>query len=449
MNESKIIKILIGLFLILVVFGGFMVWQQSWFSLLWPSQFTQEGNILTNLSFLSGIAGFNQEKTYLLLFQNNLELRPGGGYLGNFGILKIKNGQIISFEVHDTNIFDGFSKIKTEPPQPIKNYLGIDNWQMRDANWSPDFPTSAKQAEYFYHLQGGQEEFDGVIGVNASVLPDLLELIGPIYLKEFDLNFTKDNALYQLEYEIEKGYVQRNIEAGERKTVFKKLVNEVLEKLKQKNLWQWRQLKDLVIKELEEKNIILYFKDPDIQKEILRLNWTGKINEEFDGDYLMLVEANLGAKKSNFFIKREIEYHIDLNGQKPQAELQIKYYHQGKENDWFNDDYKAFLRIYVPKGSWFIKEEDANNETNFSEEFNKTIFGRWIEIKTGQTKIIKYKYTLPETIKKEKNYKILIQKQAGVHELPFEITLKDAGGQNFKIKKTIKKDWEGIAFLKR
>jgi len=161
-----------------------------------------------------------------LLFQNNLELRPSGGYLGNFGILKVKNGQVVSLEIHDTNIFDGFGRIKTEPPQPIKDYLKIDNWQMRDANWSPDFPTSAQQAEYFYKLQGGQEEFDGIIGINAALLPDLLKLTGPVYLEKFDKRFESKDVLEQLEYEIEKGYVERGIEPGERKTIFKALVKK-------------------------------------------------------------------------------------------------------------------------------------------------------------------------------------------------------------------------------
>ena len=34
----------------------------------------------------------NIERTYLLLYQNNLEIRPGGGYIGSFGIVKVKNG---------------------------------------------------------------------------------------------------------------------------------------------------------------------------------------------------------------------------------------------------------------------------------------------------------------------------------------------------------------------
>jgi len=73
----------------------------------------------------------------------------------------------------------------------------------------------------FYELQGGQEKFDGIIAINATILPDLLELTGPVYLEEFDKEFKSEDVLFQLEYEVEKNYVQRNIESGERKRYLK------------------------------------------------------------------------------------------------------------------------------------------------------------------------------------------------------------------------------------
>jgi len=129
------------------------------------------------LKMIPEIAGFNGEKTYLLLFQNNLELRPSGGYIGNFGIIKVENGNPTVFELHDTNIFDGFGTIKTEPPRPLYDHLKIDNWQMRDGNWSPDFKISAEQVEYFYRLQGGHENFDGIIAINATPIEPIVTTI--------------------------------------------------------------------------------------------------------------------------------------------------------------------------------------------------------------------------------------------------------------------------------
>ena len=440
MKESRFIKILIFISIGLSIIGGIVFSYQKLtverFSLI-----DMLGNKqISFLKIIPEIAGFNGERTYLLLFQNNLELRPSGGYLGNFGIIKVKNGNPIIFEIHDTNIFDGFGKTITEPPKPMYDYLGIDNWQMRDGNWSPDFKISAEQVEYFYHLQGGQENFDGIIAVNASILPDLLKLTGPVYLEEFDKEFKSEDALYQLEYEVQKAYVSRNIEEGQRKKIFKALVKVILEKATQGSLSLKNEIKNLILKELDEKNIILSLDDIDIQKNISKFGWSGEVNQSYENDYLMIVEANLASKKSNAFIKREVEYFINLNEEKPRVNLKIKYSHQNKEKDWFNDDYRFYLRIYTPLGSWLESTQGISNKTEFHDELNKTVFANWIEVPAGQEKIIEFEYILPQRINQESEYKILIQKQSGIDNLLFNLfVMKD---KEYIKEEIISKDWE-------
>jgi len=97
-----------------------------------------------------------KEKVFLILFQNNLELRPGGGFIGSFGILKVKDGSVIDFAIHDTGNFDGRIPATILPPYPMKETLHIDSWKLRDSNYSPDFLINAKQAEQFYHMGNGQ-----------------------------------------------------------------------------------------------------------------------------------------------------------------------------------------------------------------------------------------------------------------------------------------------------
>lgn len=451
MRENKIIKFLIISCVILSAAGGFLFWQRGWLNQkLIPAADIFNLSNLSKLSFLKmipEISGFNEEKTYLLLFQNNLELRPSGGYIGNFGILKVKNGRPTAFEIHDTNIFDGFGKIKTELPQPLKDHLKIDNWQMRDGNWSPDFEISAKQVEYFYQIQGGQEKFDGIIGINAALLPDLLELTGPVYLEDFDKEFESNNVLRDLEYEVEKGYIQRNIEPGERKKIFKSLIKNILEKLIQENSWLNEKYRNFVIKELEEKNLLLYFKDSDIQKIAADFNWGGRVDTSYQDDYLMLVEANLGSRKSNAFIERQIDYSVDFAKEKPEAKLKIKYIHQDGEKDWFNDDYRFYLRIYTPLGTWLENTNGIDNEIEFINEFNKTVFANWIEVPAGQEKTIEFTYTLPKKINQELRYRILVQKQSGMDIFPFKLTLKKGDQKEYIKDEIITKDWEGVIFF--
>ncbi|MBU1177098.1 MAG: DUF4012 domain-containing protein [Patescibacteria group bacterium] len=446
MKELKFLKIIILICISLSIIGGVVFSYQRLTSENFSLIDILDSKQISFLKMIPEIAGFNGERTYLLLFQNNLELRPSGGYLGNFGIIKVKNGNTTVFETHDTNIFDGFGKIQTESPKPIQDYLGINNWQMRDGNWSPDFKISAEQVEYFYHLQGGQENFDGVIAVNAGILPNLLKLTGPVYLQEFDKEFKSEDVLYQLEYEVEKAYVERNIEEGERKKIFKALINEILERAIQGNLSFKNELKNLALKELDEKNIILSLKDIDTQKTISKFKWDGKVDQLYKNDYLMIVEANLASKKSNAFIEREVEYAVNLNEEKPRVNLKIKYAHQNKEKDWFNDDYRFYLRIYTPIGSWLENSNGMSSEIEFTNELNKTVFGSWVEVPAGQEKIIEFEYTLPTSFNQEE-YKILVQKQSGIDSFPFKLILEK--DKEYIMEEIIVKDWEGAISLEK
>lgn len=440
MTESKVIKILITACLVLFVVGILGIWQRGWLPEGWTFSDDQpdEPHSMTAAfwKLLPEVAGFTGEKTYLLLFQNNLEIRPTGGYLGNFGIAKVKNGRVISLETHDTNIFDGFGQVHTDPPQPIRDYLAVYNWQMRDGNWSPDFPTAAKQVEYFYRLQGGQEEFDAVIAVNASALPALLNLTGPVELGEYNLVFRAEDALYQLEYEVEKGYVQRQLPAGDRKAVFKALIKAVLEELADQPIWEQYEIKDFVLEQLTQKNILLYFKDKELQDIAADLNWDGHVEQNDEANYLMLVEANLGGKKSNYFVDRTVDYLIDST--KSEAKLRVEFTHRGEQKDWFTEDYRCYLQVYLPKGSWLTEVRGVNSQTKFPDELDKTVFANWVVVPVGGTKTVEYTFLLPAGVETES---MLIQKQPGVEQVPIQLTLINNHGI-FKLDQVITADWE-------
>ncbi len=449
-SESKLTKITIFFSILLAIIGTFVFIRGGWINqesslanIFNISEKAEEKfNQLSILKILPDLVGLKGEKTYLLLFQNNLELRPSGGYLGNFGILKMGNGQPKKLEIHDTNIFDGFSNAAIEPPQPLKTYLKIDNWQLRDSNWSPDFKVSAIKAEKLYHLQGGEEEFDGIIAINASVLPDLLEITGPVRLEEFNKTFESEDILYQLEYEVEKGYAQRGIEPGERKTIFKSLVKKIFNQLTGENLLAKNNFIDFALEKLDNKDILLYFKNENAQDVISKQQWDGQIEKNNQGDYLMLVEANLGGKKSNYFIKREAQYTVDLSQKKPVGRLKIQYTHEGKNKDWFSDNYLFYLRIYTPSGSWLTETSGFKPDLSFSDDLGKKVFGQWMTIPVGQTKEFKFVYHLPKEIKEE-NYQLLVQKQSGIEELPIKIIIIKPNKEEVIKEIIVSNNWQG------
>lgn len=374
------------------------------------------------------------EKTFLILFQNNLELRPGGGYIGTFGVLKIKDGAVLDIQTHDLSNFDGRVPDGQEPPYPMRETLGIKSWKMRDSNFSPDFAENARQAEYFYQLGGGTEQFDGVIGLTANVLTTALKVTGPIAVEGFPGTYDQENAIITLEYQVEKGYVDQGIDQGERKSIMNELAKEIAGRVSALSVSQKLELFQTLIDDLDRKDIQLYFKEANLQKVIEQVNWGGTVDQAWKTDYLLAVDANLGAFKSDYYVKRALEYAIDLSGEKPVANLKITYTHTAEQKDWMTRDYLTYLRVYVPENAWLEKSSDLKN-VRFGNEFGKKYFGLIVEVPLKSTRTVELQYILPEDIARG-FYDLKIQKQAGVSEVPLKISVKDKNG-NVKSYETI------------
>ena len=380
------------------------------------------------------IAQDNQEKTFLVLFQNNMEIRPGGGYIGSFGILKIKNGKVADMQIHDLSNFDVRIPNVEIAPEQMQKALNIKYLKLRDSNFSPDFPTDAEKAEYFYHLGQGQENFDGVIGITANVLTSFLKATGPIQIEGYPGTYADENAIMSLEYQVEKGFVDQGIQKIERKSIMSDLAKEVIKKVSDLNASQKIELMNIILNDLDKKDIQLYFKDANLAQKVNGANWGGKTDTDWNNDYLMISDANLGAYKSDYYIKRSFEYSMDFSKEIPTANLKITYHHTAEHKDWMTKDYLDYLRVYVPEGSWMTDSKNTG-EMKFGNELEKTFFGSLITVPLGQEKTIEFSYTLPEEFK-DKSYDLKIQKQAGINDVPVKVHVTDKDGN--------KKDYEFI-----
>lgn len=367
----------------------------------------------------------NAERTFLVLFQNNLEIRPGGGYIGSFGIVKIKNGKITEFQTHDLSNFDARIPDVQEPPYPMRETLHIDFWKLRDSNYSPDFEINAKKAIEFYQLGEGQEKFKGVIAITANVLNSFLKVVGPVEIEGYPGEYKEDNAILSLEYQVEKGYTEQGIEKGERKSVMNELANEIMKRVYDLSNSQKLELAKIILEDLNKKDIQLYFEDQKLQSLIKQSNWAGKVDENWDKDYLMVVDANLGAYKSDYYVKRSAEYSVDLTKEKPEAILKLTYNHTAKQKDWMTNDYTDYLRTYVPERSWLDLHPELDNP-RFGNEFGKKYFGFLINVPIGSSRTFEFHYTLPEDLKND--YQLKIQKQAGLNDIPVIINIINKNG---------------------
>lgn len=379
-----------------------------------------------------------ETRTFLVLLQNNMEIRPGGGFLGQYAVFKIKDGEVISSYFEDANLLDQKINYKVIPPYPFTRMMQIKKWKFRDSNFSPDFPTNVDKAKYFYRLAGKSSNFDGVVAVNASVLDDILEITGPITIPGYGVTLNSGDAVLKLEEIVEKKYIlDPELDTQNRKAIMKDLTDVLVKKLM--SLGNIPKLADFAHKEMQKKNIMLNFTDPDLQKLAEDVFWAGEVATDWSGDYLMLVDANMGALKTDYYVKRELTYDIDLTQPKPIVTVNYLYKNTAPYGDWRTSDYHSYLRIYVPKGANFLERKMIGSPL-VNEDFDKTYFGAIVHVLIGGQTDGMIKYELPESFHDDQDaYRLLIQKQSGVDDVPVKIHVKTDKG-DFNQETTLNKD---------
>lgn len=387
---------------------------------------------------LPGFAGYPNEQTYMVLLQNNTELRPGGGFLGSYGILKVKGGEIEELKIDDTYNLDNHAETNFTPPWQLPRLVhpDLDTWYLRDANWSPDFPTSAEKAEWLYHQEGGEREFDGSVAINTTFIEYLLEVTGPVTVEGFPREFTSDNVTELIQYHVEKRYAELGLSDEFRKNLLGELASKIMDRLFSLPKEKVSILLENISKSLEEKHLMLYSKNEEIQGFLEEENWSARI-KEYDGDYIEVVDANMASLKTDAHIKRKFNYELNLDGKdRVQAKLTITHQNNAPGFSWKTTRYRTWNRIYIPQGSELInidgneKGEQYYNEPGKSyeiiDELGKTSIGTFTSIEPGEERTLTYEYYLPEDLSKDlknKGYKLLFQKQPGTISPELEINI--------------------------
>ena len=406
-------------------------------------QLQDASDLLTKLipiaKLLPALGGYPNESNYLILLQNNDELRPTGGFIGVYGLAQTKNGAILSLSTNDSYHLDmpAVDKWKKEPPVPLKKYLKVDSWYLRDANWVPDWPLAAQKINEIYTgeslaINQPAPNFSGIIAINPDFISDLLRLVGPINIK--GENYTPENFQELLQYNVEIAYKDRNISSWDRKDIINQLLDELKSRLFNLPTKDWTSLLNTIDNDIAEKNIQLYFNNPSLEDLAKEMGASGEVKQT-DSDYLMVVDANLAAFKSDAVVKKKISYSLTQRNGISSASLILNYRHEGDFN-WRTTRYRSYTRIYVPFGSHLITNSGLDQSTadwTILDDpiLNKTIFGFFITVEPGTERTITLDYSLPETINNQltnNNYNLLVQKQSGRRTQELKVSLSPQKG---------------------
>jgi hypothetical protein len=366
---------------------------------------------------LPALAGYPQQADYLFVLQNKDELRPTGGFIGTYGTAQVVNGDILTLITDDVYHLDmpALKTVNITPPQPLIDYLGINRWLLRDANWSPDWPSSAKQILSFYQQESAANKTvaidpDFIIAITPDFVVDLLGITGPI--KVSGQTYNKDNFMALLQDSTGKDFTALGLSRWNRKMIIGEISKQIKLKLFDNLDQNWPKLMDVIEQNLNQKNILVYAVNTDANKVFADNNWDGHLRQT-DSDYVMVVDANLAALKTDAVMSRNITYRVKpTTDNQLLAKLQINYANDGNFT-WKTTRYRSYVRVYVPLGSQLIRVAGfSEGEVSVGEENGKTYFGAFISVEPKSIASLSFEYELPAVVKKNE-YSLIFQKQPG------------------------------------
>ncbi len=468
-----------------------------------PQLSTAMHEFITFSAALQTMLGAQGDMRYLVAFQNNTELRPTGGFIGSFAQMDVHHGTIAKMDVPGGGTYAVQGQLTKFVAAPGPLQLLKARWELQDSNWFPDFPTSAKKFQWFYEHAGGPTT-DGVLAVNATFITKLLALTGPIEMLDYGITIDAENFLFETEKAVE---IDADKTLNTPKAFLRDLAPILLERMTKADMPTFMAMLDVVGQGLHNKDIQVFFNNNELQAAMNGLGWTGAVKNT-TGDYLMMVNTNLGGGKTDAVIEQRVEVVADVAADGSVVDkVTITKIHHGLPDAVFtgrnNVDY---LRLYVPQGSQLLSADGfevpdetlfetsdvplANDEdltmamtrvtkdlvtgTDVWEEQGKTVFGNWMQTAPGETQVVHLTYRLPFSVlpvqtgglvgfaKAELGlgkllpYTMLVQKQPGVEsrqtavtlDLPTNLATVWASTEGFGSKEAVQNDNESDQFYR-
>lgn len=400
------------------------------------------GSFLDQSRILLAVLGAEREREYLLLLQNNHELRPTGGFIGSLALVHVDRGVVEEIDVQSVYDPDGQLEEYIAPPDPLTPIT--DRWYLRDANWFIDWQLSASKVAEFFEKEGGNT-VDGIIAITPTVIEDLLRITGPITVPGYDQAVDAESFVAVTQDLVTYSYDR---DTNRPKQFLADLTPVLLGRVFSGEAKSALAVLDSLSRSIAQKQLLLSFKDEVEAAELARLGWDGALPAAAQG-FLHVNNANVGGHKSDQFVEQELDYRQQVlpNGD-VEVVLTIRRTHNGPsealqlpyptgENPAFKTNV-AYQRVLVPaeaelleaKGfaslsdvprpldrsvdhslraagdvvlevdhdvaEWQRSIGTHQSGTAVGTEAGYTMFGNWFVVRPGDTVVGLYRYRVPK-----------------------------------------------------
>ncbi|HEX6557635.1 MAG TPA: DUF4012 domain-containing protein, partial [Ktedonobacteraceae bacterium] len=377
------------------------------------------------LTFAPALLGIGKPANYLIELLDTTELRPGGGFIGNYGITTLSGGRLTAAHVTDAYVldrsFEATGKSIAYPPGYAWFPLAPAGWSFRDSNLDADFPTAAQNGEQNYKLEGGTVPVQGVVAITPAFIQQALALTGPIKVPEYGEVVTAQNLIDRIHYHqlgvVVAGKGSSHIPpngTSQRKQFISLLAEHFLARVHQLPPSVFPRLLQLVINSLRAKDVQIYF-NSSAAVQYLAQNHLDDSIQKSTGDSFMIVDANVSPNKANSLIVNTLNDQAVIDQQGDVTHHTTLTYAWATNNKLYGTTlYQDYVRIYVPDSSSLLTQDGWQFQGK-SFAFGHQVWAGWFTLIDGQTGSISLTWTVHHAVKHDANgwhYLYMLQRQA-------------------------------------
>jgi Protein of unknown function (DUF4012) len=387
------------------------------------------------LPVIPALLGIDLPAHYLIEVLDSTELRPGGGFIGNYGIATLSGGRLVTASITDTYLLDNTFHAAGHAIAYPSAYTWFDlaaSWSLRDSNLDADFPTAARYAEMNYLREGGNIPVQGVIAITPALIQHALEITGPINVPEYHEIVTAQNLVDRIHYyQAGPGHQGGDIPSPDGHSSVRKhftalLAEHFLARVRQISSSALPKLLNLMFSSLHSKDVQIYFNSETAENLLYSYHLDASIQSP-RGDSLFIVDANIAVSKANSLISSTLNDKLTIDAQGDVIHhTTIRYIWATKGPLYGSSLYRDYVRVYVPPGS-VLQGQSGWQERGKSTAFGRQVWAGYFTLSYGQTKTIVLDWTVPGGATKDGkgwHYQYLIQRQAGAEWIMhLEITL--------------------------
>lgn len=396
------------------------------------------------LTVMPALLGIGKPANYMLEILDSTELRPGGGFIGNYGFASFSGGKLVGASITDVSLLEvpfqatmsSIPGVRFHFPPAYSwfgNHLAANTWSLRDSNLDPDFPLDAQYGELNYLREGGKfpggVPIQGMIAITPAFIEHVLEITGPIAVPEYHDTVTAQNLISRIHYyQLGGGGVTPGEGKGyrpssdgfssQRKHFTALLALHLLAHIRQLSSSALPKLFQLLISALRSKDLQIYFNSNVAESMLNSFHLDAAIRSPVD-DGIFVVDANMAGDKANQFITSTLtdQVSIDKSGNAVHhTTIRYSWVIPGKIYSATNGNhYLDYARVYLPLDST-LQMQNGWRPYGEGQAFGQQVWGGYVNLDYGQTRTVTLVWTVPFAAQEDGNgwyYSYLVQRQAG------------------------------------